>query len=239
MHQKQYILNLLKKYGLSDAKIVSIPADISVKQKKDDGVSKEVNSVSYQSMIRSLLYAAIATRPDIAHAVGAVSKFCSKSIEANLIAVKRIQHYLKGTLNLAIKYQRLESNMLIGYSDADWAGDLDDHHSMTGNLFLMAGGPVNWLSKKQAVVALSTSEAEYIALSSATQEAMWLRKLLISDLQVTSQEPTVLMEDNQGAISIARNPVAHSRTKHIDIRYHYIREATYARRNCHYTLLSN
>ena len=89
----------------------------------------------------------------------------------------------------------------------------------------MTGGPISWLSKKQAVVALSTSEAEYVALSSATQEAVWLRKLLISDLQVTSPEPTMLMEDNQGAISIAKNPVAHSRTKHISIRYHYIREA--------------
>ena len=113
-------------------------------------------------MVRSLLYAAIATRPDIAHAVGAVSKFCSKPTEARLTVVKKILRYLKGTLNLAIKYQRSESNMLIGYSDADWAGDLDDRHSTTGNPFLMAGGPVNWLSKKQAVVALSTSKAEYV-----------------------------------------------------------------------------
>ena len=114
---------------------------------------------------------------------------------------------------------------MIGYSDADWAGDLDDRHSTTGNLFLMTGGPISWLSKKQAVVALSTSEAEYVALNSVTQEAVWLQKLLFSDLQVTSQEPTMLMEDNQGGISIAKNPIAHSRTKHIDIRYHYIREA--------------
>ena len=114
---------------------------------------------------------------------------------------------------------------MIGYSDADWAGDLEDRHSTTGNLFLMTGGPISWLSKKQAVVALSMSEAEYVALSSATQEVVWLRKLLISDLQVTSPEQTILMEDNQGAISIAKNPVAHSRTKHISIRYHYIREA--------------
>ena len=114
---------------------------------------------------------------------------------------------------------------MIGYSDADRAGDLEDRHSTTGNLFLMTGGPISWLNKKQAVVALSTSEAEYVALSSATQEAVWLRKLLILDLQVTSPEPTMLMEDNQGAISIAKNPVAHSRTKHISICYHYIREA--------------
>ena len=225
MHQKQYIQNLLKKYGLSEAKTVSTPADISVKLKKDDGFSKEVNPVTYQSIVGSLLYAAIATRPDISQAVGVVSKFCSKPTEAHLTAVKRILRYLKGTLNLAIKYQKSENDPLIGYSDADWAGDLDDRHSTTGNIFLMTGGPISWLSEKQAAVALSTSEAEYVALSSVTQEAVWLRKLLISDLQVTSQESTMIMEDNQGAISIAKNPVAHSRTKHIDIRYHYIREA--------------
>ena len=225
MHQKQYIQNLLKKYGLSEAKTVSTPADISVKLKKDDGFSKEVNPVTYQSIVGSLLYAAIATRPDISQAVGVVSKFCSKPTEAHLTAVKRILRYLKGTLNLAIKYQKSENDPLIGYSDADWAGDLDDRHSTTDNIFLMTGGPISWLSKKQAAVALSTSEAEYVALSSVTQEAVWLRKLLTSDLQVTSQEPTMIMEDNQGAISIVKNPVAHSRTKHIDIRYHYIREA--------------
>ena len=112
---------------------------------------------------------------------------------------------------------------MIGFSDADWAGDQDDRHSTTGNLFLMAGGPVSWLSKKQAIVALSTSEAEYIALSVATQEAVWLRRLLV-DLKGNSVCPTVMMEDNQGTIAMARNPVSHARTKHIDIRYHYVRE---------------
>ena len=225
IHQKQYILNMLKKYSLFDAKIITTPADIIVKLKKDDGVSKNVNSVVYQSMVGSLLYATIATRPDIAQAVGMVSKFCSKPTEAHLTAVKRILRYLKGTLNLAIKYQKSEDKILVGYSDADWAGDLDDRHSTTGNLFLMARGPINWLSKKQGVVALSTSEAEYVALSFATQEVVWLRKLLITDLKVTLQGPTVLMEDNQGTIAIAKNAVAHTRTKHIDIRYHYILEA--------------
>ena len=224
LHQKQYILNVLEKYSLSEAKIVSTPADLSVKLKKDDGVSKEVNSVTYQSIVGSLLYAAIATRPDIAQAVGVVAKFSAKPTEAHLTAAKRILRYLKGTLNIAIKYQKSD-NGLIGYTDSDWAGDLDDRHSTTGNVFLMAGGPISWLSKKQAVVALSTSEAEYVALSSATQEVVWLRKLLIADLKVALQQPTVLMEDNQGTIAIARNPVAHARTKHIDIRYHYIREA--------------
>ena len=110
---------------------------------------------------------------------------------------------------------------VIKNSDADWAGDLDDRHSTTGNVFLMAGGAISWMNKKQAIVALSTSEAEYVALSSATQEAVWLRRLRV-DLRTAPKEPTVLMEDNQGVIAIARNPI---RTKHIDIRYHYVREA--------------
>ena len=225
IHQKQYILNMLEKYSLSNAKVVSTPADVSVQLKKDDGVSNKVDSVTYQSIIGSLLYAAIATRPDIAQAVGVVAKFSSSPNQSHLTAAKRILRYLKGTLNLAIRYQKLEDEELIGYTDADWAGDLDNRHSTTGNIFMMGGGPVSWLSKKQAIVALSTSEAEYVALSFATQEVVWLRKLLITDLKSTSQKPTVLMEDNQGAISIAKNPVAHARTKHIDIRYHYIREA--------------
>ena len=108
------------------------------------------------------------------------------------------------------------------FSDADWGGDLDDRHSTTGNVFLFAGRAISWVSKKQAVVALSTSEAEYVALRLAAQEAAWLQKFL-TELQIAS-EPIVIMEDNQGAIALARNPIAHSRTKHIDIRYHFIRE---------------
>ena len=188
-------------------------------------MSREVDPVAYQSMVGSLLYAAMATHPDIAHAVGAVSKFNSRPTVVHLTAVKRILRYLSGMINLALKYRKLSrgSEYLLGYSDADWAGDLDDRHSTTGNLFMMAGGVIGWLSKKQASVALSTSEVEYVALSLATQEAVWLRRLL-TEVGFPSA-PVMLMEDNQGAIAIARNPIAHSRTKHIDICYDYIREA--------------
>lgn len=113
---------------------------------------------------------------------------------------------------------------LIGYSDAEFAGDLDDRHSTSSNLFLMSSGPISWYSNKQPIVTLSTAEAEYVASSTATQEAVWIRKLL-ADLHISQKQATKIMEDNQGAICIARNPVAHARTKHIDIRYHYIREA--------------
>ena len=164
------------------------------------------------------------TRPDISQAVGVVAKFSSGPIEAHLTAVKRIMRYLKGSVDLKLKYERSDDGQLIGYSDADYAGDPDDCHSTTGNVFLMNSGPISWLSKKQGIVTLSTAEAEYVALTMATQEAVWIRRLL-SDLKLPQDHPTVLMEDNQGAICIAKNPVSHARTKHIDVRYHYIREA--------------
>ena len=175
-------------------------------------VKKPINQTEYQSLVRSLLYATIATRPDIAQAVGVVSKYNSNPSQLHLTAAKRILRYLKGTTELAIKYQKSDNESLIGYSDADWAGDQDDRHLTTGNLFIMAGGPISWLSKKQPIVALSTSEAEYIALSSASQEAVWLRRLLTTTLRVSSNKPVTIMEDNQGAIAMSKNPIAHSRT---------------------------
>ena len=213
---------MLQKYGMDNANPVATPADANVKLRKRDGVSKPVHQPTYQSMVGSLLYAVMATRPDIAQAVSAVSKFNANPDVAHLTAVKRIFRYLKGTVNLALKYEQSDSGALIGYADADWAGDQDDRRPTTGNIFLQSGGPVSWLSKKQATVALSTAEAEYVALIQAAQEGIWLRGLL-SDLGLKAMS-TVILEDNQGAIAIAKNPVDYSRTKHIDIRYHYIRE---------------
>eukprot|EP00731_Ephydatia_muelleri_P018948 Em0011g988a len=213
-----------KRYQLSEAKSSCTPADINVKLVKDDGAAKLADSVCYQSMVGSLLYAAIATRPDIAQAVGAVSKFNSCPTETHLTGVKHILRYLKGTINLGLKFEKTADSSIIGFSDADWAGDLDNRHSTSGNLFVMSGGAISWLSKKQPVVALSTTEAEYVALGAATQEVVWLRRLL-SDIKASPKMPTIISEDNQGTIAIARNPVYHARTKHIDIKYHYVREA--------------
>lgn len=224
--QSQYLLRLLEKYGLSDANTVSTPMDVNVKLVKSDDYSKKVDPVSYQSMVGSLLHAARATRPDIAHAVGTVSRFNSEPTEAHMTAVKRIFRYLKGTIDLSLNY-KATGEKLFGYSDADWANDLDNRRSVSGNVLLMSGGAISWLSQKQTTVALSTSEAEYMALGSATQEVIWLQRLL-NDLHVSSEEPTEILEDNQGAIAMAKNPVGHKRTKHIDIKHHFIREAIQA-----------
>ena len=223
IHQEHYIQKILFKYGLAEAKSISTPADINVKLQKEDGTSKNVNGSMYQSMIGSLLYAAIATRPDISQIVGVLSKFNSCSNESHLSAVKRVFRYLKGTMSMGIRYCKSSKWNLVGFSDADWAGNLDDRRSTSGNLFLLSNAPVSWQSKKQSNVTLSTTEAEYVALSSATQELVWLRRLL-SDIGEVFQDPTVLYEDNQGAISVANNPIIHARTKHIDIRYHFVRE---------------
>ena len=222
LHQNQYIENLLKKFNMVDSKVVATPTDINVKLCKDDGVSQPVDKVLYQSLVGSLLYAAIATRPDIAYAVGVAAQYCSSPNHSHLTAAKRILRYLKGTACYALSYKKKDET-LVGLSDSDWAGNIDDRKSMTGNLFLYGDGAISWLSKKQPVVALSTSEAEYIALSYAVQEAIWLKSLLTS-VGVVVDKPIIIKEDNQGAIAIAKDPVKHTRAKHIDIRFHFLRD---------------
>ncbi len=223
LSQKQYIEKMLERYGMQDANPVSTPMDLNVKLTIDDGQSNPVDQVRYQSIVGSLLYAAMVTRPDIAQAVGVLSRFNSAPTEAHLTAAKRVLRYLKGTINLTLQYKKTENTEVTGYSDADWANDMDTRRSTTGNVFIMCGGPISWLSQRQATVALSTAEAEYIALSSASQEAVWLQRLL-TDIGEDYTKPMTIMEDNQGAIAIAKNPVGHKRTKHIDIRYHFVRE---------------
>ena len=223
LSQKQYIEKLLERYGLQDANPVSTPMDLNVKLVADDGHSKPVDRIRYQSMIGSLLYAAVATRPDISQAVGALSKFSSAPTEVHLTAVKRVLRYLKGTISLSLQYKHTVNSEIVGFSDADWASDIDSRHSTTGNVFMLSGGAICWLSQKQSTVAVCTAESEYIALSSAAQEAVWLRRLLM-DLREDCTQPLTIMEDNQGAIAMTSNPVQHTRTKHIDIRYHFVRE---------------
>ena len=140
--------------------------------------------------------------------------------------MKRILRYLQGTSNLGLLYSAQFDSTVSGYSDADWAGDVVDRKSTTGYVFFMSGGPVSWRSKKQSCVALSTAEAEYMALASTFQEAIWMRKLLKSlniNLENTSH-PTVVFEDNQSAICMSKNQQCHGQSKHIDIKYHFVRE---------------
>ena len=221
--QPLYTKTILKKFGMENAKPIHTPADPSTKLLKATKDCEMADQVLYQSAVGSLLYLSSWTRPDITYAVGNVSKFCTNPTKQHWTAVKRIMRYLKGTTNMGLMYSKNDCTNCVGYSDADWAGDVNDRKSTSGYLFKISGAPVSWRSKKQSCIALSTAEAEYMALSSAAQEATWLRQLT-KDLHNEPTEPTVIKEDNQAAIRIAKNPESHGRTKHIDIKYHFLRE---------------
>lgn len=157
-------------------------------------------------------------------AVGVLARYCSDPTEQHWSGVKRVLRYLKGTISSGLVFHKDSRAIdLIGYSDADWAGDHNDRRSTTGYIFKLAECPISWSSKKQQTVALSTTEAEYMALSAAAQEATWLQQLLL-DLRIETAKCVTILEDNQGCIALAKNPVFHSRSKHLDIRHHFVRE---------------
>ena len=161
------------------------------------------SQLEYQSAVGSLLYLSSATRPDITFAVNNVTKFSEKPTKEHWSAVKSIFRYLKGTVNYGLQYSRDAKEECVGFCDADWAGDTNNRKSVSGYLFQMNGCSVCWRSKKQPCVALSTAEAEYIALSAAVQEALWMEQLLI-DLNVNIKTPMTIYEDNKVAISMSK-----------------------------------
>nr|GEV11871.1 retrovirus-related Pol polyprotein from transposon TNT 1-94 [Tanacetum cinerariifolium] len=169
----------------------------------------------------SLMFAMICTRPDIAHAVGVVSRYMAEPGRGHWEAVKRILRYVKGTSDVALCFG--DSDLIVtGYVDSDYAGDLDGSKSTTGYVFTLSGGTISWVSKLQSVVAMSTTKAEYVAAAQASKEAVWL-KMLLEELGY-KQEKITLFCDNQSALYLERNPTFHSKTKHIQVQYHFVRE---------------
>ena len=221
--QPAYIEKLLTTHGMQNCKPVNTPVSIGNKLVKANEEDEPVNQRQYQSAVGSLMYLAVSTRPDISYAVSSLARFSCKPTNEHWTALKRLLRYLKGTTNLGILYSNTGMDKCIGYTDADWAGDQDDRKSTSGYIFLLCGGAISWKSQKQKCVALSTAEAEYIAMSTATQEAIWLRQL-IAEVSNSSKSPTLMFEDNQSAIAMARNPQFHGRAKHIEIKHHYVRE---------------
>ena len=220
IHQEEYIDEVLQRFGMTDCKPVGTPAEGYLERCPNGEASRD-----YMSLVGSLLYAAMVTRPDIAFAVQALGRHLQSSSDAHWTAGKRILRYLKGTKDMGLVYgESAHGITLKGFADADWATDKDTRRSVTGYVFELGGAAITWNSKLQPTVALSTSEAEYMAASAATQEAIHLRRLL-GDLGFPQEGPTVILEDNMGCICMSENPVMHRRTKHIDIKFHFIREA--------------
>ena len=226
LSQKNYLRKVLQRFNMQDCKPISTPLPVNFKLSSSMCPSSEaerieMSRVPYASAVGSLMYAMICTRPDIAQAVGVVSRFMADPGKEHWNTVKRILRYIKGTSDAALCFGGSEF-IVKGYVDSDYAGDLDKRKSTTGYVFTLAGGAVSWLSKLQTVVALSTTEAEYMAATQACKEAIWIQRLL-GELGHKQQKITVYC-DSQSALHIARNPAFHSRTKHIGVQYHFVRE---------------
>lgn len=229
LHQAAYTESILEKASMLDSKPLSTPANAAISLTNDMSpkCSADIDYMSkvpYRSLVGGLLYLVCGSRPDIAGAVSQVCRFVQNPGRQHWDAVKHILRYLQGTKTAGITLGGSQT-ALRGYVDSDWASDPITRRSRTGYIFYLHDGPISWMSKLQSTVALSSTEAEYMALSTGSQEAVWLRSLL-RDMKIISPspDPVIIYGDNQGSLKLAKNPHNHSRTKHIDVRHHFVRD---------------
>ena len=224
MHQSIYIHKILSKFNMSDCNPCNLPCDSSFSNISAHNSNDLCDSTLYREIVGSLIYLMICTRPDLSFVVTKLSQFMSKPTNALLSIAKNVLRYLKGTIDYELTFSKQNSPMhLLGYCDSDW-GSSEDRKSITGYCFMLndSGPMISWKCKKQPIVALSSCEAEYISMTHAIQEGLFLRQLLYDLLHINFK--VYLGVDNQGSIMLAQNPVNHQRSKHIDIRYHFIRD---------------
>src|ERR1044071_175395 len=220
IHQSKYVKELLNKFSLQDCKSCSIPMT-PITQVEPDDQGKQVDQTMYRCMIGSLFYLT-ASRPDIMFSTCVCARYQSAPRESHLIAVKRIFRYLKGTPTLGIWYPASNNTKLSAFSDSDYAGCKMTRKSTSGGCQFLGNCLVSWQSKKQTSVATSTAEAEYIAAASCTSQIQWLQYQLL-DYGIKETKTSSLV-DSKSAINIIQNPVQFSKTKHLEIRYHFIRD---------------
>ena len=242
MNQSYYLLGVLERFQMSDCKPRSTPCepkfdvtDMNNSEPEDNANAEDVRR--YREIIGSLVYAMSCTRPDLAWVVTKLSQHLSKPTNSDWVTVKHVLRYIKYTVNHSLFYQKARMDLKIeGFSDSDWASS-GDRRSTSGYCFRLNedGGLVSWKTRKQPTTALSSCEAEYMALTAAAQEAMFLR-MLFKDFGCISDQPTqirtyeednetiLIHGDNQGSLDLAQNPVNHQKSKHIDIKQHFIRE---------------
>ena len=220
INQEKYIRDLLKKFNLEDVKAKNTPMGSSIKLDMDEK-GKSVDQTKYRGMIGSLLYLT-ASRPDIMYSVCLCARFQACPKESHLNVIKRIFRYLKDTIDIGLWYPKCDNFELICYSDADFGGCKIDRKSTSGTCHFLGHSLLSWHSKKQNSVALSTTEAEYIAVGLGCAQVLWMKQTL-SDFGLTYSHVPIKC-DNTSAISISKNLVQHSRTKHIEIRHHFLRD---------------
>eukprot|EP01018_Ginkgo_biloba_P036228 Gb_41260 [translate_table: standard] len=219
--QAKYIWEVLRRFRTEDCKPTCTPMKTSTKLSvQDEGV--RIDGTLYRQLVGSLIYSTTTT-PDIAFAVGIISRFMAKPKQSQWLAAKRILRYLRGTLQYGLEFVQNDDFKLQGHTDSNWAGCANTRRSTFGYSFSLGSTAVTWSSKKQSTVALSSTEAEYKAAFAAASEAIWLRKVL-DDMGLDQEEATELYCDNQSTIKMAKNHVFHARTKHIEVHHHFIRE---------------
>jgi hypothetical protein len=225
LSQHAYVNIILKHFHLTDLKSAVIPMDagsmLTVEQSPDTHATlADMQDVPYQRGIRSLMYAVTSTRPDIMFTIATLSQFMRNPGWAHWEAAKRTMRYLKGTAEYEIMLGGTDEG-LEAYVDADWASQ-PHRHSMSGYVIMLHGGPVAWSSRKQPIIALSTAKSEYITLTAAAREVLYLQ-LLLKELYDETHTSTPIHCDNQSAIALVSNNKFHTHTKHIDIHYHFVR----------------
>ena len=227
--QTQYIKDILERFGMTGATPVTTPMEPNTHLTRadcpsDDKVDKLFKR-EYQRNIGALMYLSF-TRPDLAHSVNQCSRFMSNPGPSHMVAARRILRYLAGTMEMGITYvaqPKSRENVLWGFADADHAGDPDTRRSVTGYVLMMCGGAVAWSSTRQAVTALSSSEAEFYAASGAGCDVKYLRGLL-DEFGIKPTQPTIVYEDNWVCIHLLRNAILHNKSKHIDVRVYHLRD---------------
>ena len=227
--QDQYIDRIIRAFDMGDCTTVSMPMDagagaVMVPSTEEPDIDR---TKVYQSLNGADMFAMTQTRPDLAYAESTLSRFNSNPSQGHLKAAKRVVRYLKGTRNLGITYRGGTQGFLNidSYADSNYAGDLETRRSTTGYVVFMAGGPVVWRAQRQKSVTLSSTEAEYYALSGIARELSWIRQFLTEvGYSGPDLRPAVIHGDNQGSLYLAENPQYHQKTKHIDVQYHYIRQ---------------
>lgn len=220
--QAAYAEKVLRRFNMIDACPVGTPTDTSQGLDQTSGNSQTI-VFPYREAVGSLMYLSVATRPDISYAVGVVSRHLDNPNQAHVNAVKRILKYIVGTMDHGIFFDNKIFHNLECFSDADYAGDRETRRSTSGYVFMLGSGAISWSSQRQTCVALSTTESEYIAAAHACKELIWLERLM-DDLQDDCHVIPNLHMDNQSAIRLVKNPEFHKRTKHIDIKFHFIRD---------------
>ncbi|KAJ1519127.1 hypothetical protein ONE63_011270 [Megalurothrips usitatus] len=218
LDQRAYCEKLLTKFGMLNSVPAKTPIEYGLKLEKSDKCDK---SIPYQEAIGGLLYLSLCTRPDIAYSVNYLSRFCNGYSKEHWKAVQRIFRYLRGTMDYGVKYSESEEDV-IGYCDASFGNDCTERKSVSGYAVTLSNGAISWESRKQEVTALSSTEAEYICITHASKECMFLQGFLF---ELCGRYGSILLyNDNMSALKLSEHPGYHSRTKHIDVRFHYIRE---------------